>query len=189
LLIPQGSVSNTYSDLLAEFNPLEIAFKKCSEPVFPRKVFPMSIRKVSMMVCAVLAVGFMAFAAEEKAKSFKATCPVSGKPALEDKTVDYKGAKVYFCCGNCPGAFTKDTAKYSAKANEQLFATGQATQVKCPLTGAKLNPDATVEIAGSKVAFCCEKCQAKANEAKGDAQVDLAFSDAAFAKGFEIKKK
>ena len=149
----------------------------------------MSIRKVSVMVCAVLAVGFMAFAAEEKAKPFKATCPISGKPALEDKTADYKGAKVYFCCGNCPAAFTKETAKYSTKANHQLFATGQATQVKCPLSGGKLNPDATVEIGGTKVGFCCENCQGKAKEAKGDAQVDLAITDAAFAKGIEVNKK
>ena len=149
----------------------------------------MSIQKVSVMVCAVLAVGFMAFAAEDKAKPFKASCPISGKPALEDKTADYKGGKVYFCCGNCPGAFTKDTAKFATKANHQLFATGQATQVKCPLSGEKLNPDANVEIGGTKVGFCCGNCKAKAAEAKGDAQVDLAFSDAAFGKGFEVKKK
>ena len=149
----------------------------------------MSIRNVSITLSAVLAVGLMAFAAEEKANPFKATCPISGKAALEDKTADYKGGKVYFCCGNCPGAFAKDTAKYATKANHQLFATGQATQTKCPLSGGKLNPDANVEIGGTKVGFCCEKCEAKAKEAKGDAQEDLAFTDAAFAKGFEVKKK
>ena len=149
----------------------------------------MSIRKVSMMFCAVLAVGFMAFAAEEKAKPFKASCPISGKAALEDKTASYKGAKVYFCCGNCPGAFTKDTAKYAVKANHQVVATGQATQAKCPLSGGPLNADKKVDVGGVSVTFCCEKCQGKAAEAKGDAQAELVFSDAAFAKGFEIKKK
>ena len=94
----------------------------------------MSIRKVSVMLCALFAVGLMAFAAEEKAK-FKATCPVSGKAAVEDKTVAYKGGKVYLCCGGCPAAFEKDTAKYATKANAQLIATGQATQTKCPLSG------------------------------------------------------
>jgi len=153
------------------------------------KGFSMSFRNVGLLCCSLLAVGFVAFAAEEKAKPFKATCPISGKPALEDKTADYKGAKVYFCCGNCPAAFTKETAKFATKANHQLFATGQATEVKCPLSGGKLNPDAAVEIGGTKVAFCCENCQGKAKEAKGDAQVELVFSDTAFAKGFEIKKK
>ena len=148
----------------------------------------MSIRKLSITLSAVLAVGLFAYAAEEKAKAFKATCPVSGKPALEDKTVDYKGGKVYFCCENCPKAFEKDTAKYATKANQQLVATGQTTQAKCPLTGGKLNPDKTVEVGGVKVTFCCEKCQGKVAEAKGDAQAELVFSDTAFAKAFEVKK-
>lgn len=136
----------------------------------------------------VFAIGLMAYAADEK-KAFKATCPVSGKAALEDKTADYKGGKVYFCCGNCPGAFAKDTAKYATKANEQLISTGQAKQVKCPLSGAKLNPEATVEVDGIKVQFCCNKCQGKVAEAKGEEQTKLVFSDDAFKKGYEVTKK
>jgi len=155
---------------------------------FERKVFLMMIRKVSVMLCAVFAVGLMAFAADEK-KDFKATCPVSGQPAKQDKTADYKGAKVYFCCGDCPGAFAKDTAKFAAKANMQLVATGQATQVKCPLSGAKLNPDATAEVSGVKVTFCCNNCKGKVTDAKGDDKVDLVFKDSAFAKGYEVKKQ
>jgi len=147
----------------------------------------MSIRKISVMLCAVFAVGLFAYAAEEKGK-FKATCPVSGKPAVEDKSVAYKDAKVYFCCGGCPGAFEKDVAKYAAKANQQLVATEQATQTKCPLSGGKLNPDATVTVGDVKVQFCCNNCQKKASEAKGDDQVKLVFSDDAFKKGFEVKK-
>lgn len=148
----------------------------------------MSIRKIAVAFTAVLAIGFMAFAADEK-KPFKATCPVGGKAAVEDKSTDYKGGKVYFCCGDCCAAFVKDTAKYAVKANQQLVATGQATQTKCPLSGGKCNPDATVEVGGTKVCFCCEKCQGKVKEAKGDAQAELVFSDAAFGKGFEVKKK
>ncbi len=142
------------------------------------------------MFSAVLAVGLFAYAAEEKEKDrpFKATCPVANKPALQDKTADYKGGKVYFCCENCPKAFAKDTAKYATKANQQLVATGQTTQVKCPLTGAALNADKTVEVGGVKVTFCCEKCQGKVADAKGDAQAELVFSDTAFAKAFEVKK-
>ena len=147
----------------------------------------MSIRKFSALFCAVFAIGLVAFAAEEK--KFKATCPISGKPALEDKTAAYKDAKVYFCCGGCPGIFAKDTAKFAAKANQQLVATEQATQVKCPLSGGKLNPDANVTIGDVKVQFCCNNCKGKVAEAKGDDQVNLAFSDEAFKKGFEVKKK
>lgn len=148
----------------------------------------MSISKLSVLCSAVLAIGLVAYAAEEKAKEFKATCPVSGKAALQDKTVDYKGAKVYFCCENCPKAFAANTAKFATKANQQLVATGQATQVKCPLTGGKLNPEANVEVGGVKVGFCCNDCKGKVAAAKGDAQTELVFSDTAFAKAYEIKK-
>jgi len=148
----------------------------------------MSISKLSLLCSAVLAVGLFAFAEEAK-KEFKATCPLSGKAALENKTADYKGGKVYFCCENCPKAFAKDTAKYAVKANQQLVATGQATQGKCPLSGGKLNPDASVEVGGVKVTFCCNDCKGKVADAKGDAQAELVFSDTAFAKAFEVKKK
>lgn len=147
----------------------------------------MSISKLSI-VCSVLAIGLVAYAAEEKAKEFKETCPVSGAPAKQDKTAEYKGAKVYFCCENCPKAFAKDTAKFAVKANKQLVSTGQAVQVKCPLSGGKLNPDASVEVGGTKVTFCCNNCKGKVSEATGDAQAELVFSDAAFAKGYEVKK-
>jgi YHS domain-containing protein len=51
------------------------------------------------------------------AKGFTAQtkCPVSGKPIDPAQTVEYKGAKVYFCCDGCPAAFEKDPSKYTAK--------------------------------------------------------------------------
>jgi YHS domain-containing protein len=149
----------------------------------------MSTIKLSVLFAGLLALGVLAHAAEEKAKEFKATCPISGKAALEDKTVDYKGGKVYFCCPNCPKAFENDTAKFATKANQQLVATGQTTQAKCPLSGGPLNADASLEVGGAKVTFCCNNCKGKVAEATGDAQADLVFSDAAFKKaGFEVKK-
>jgi YHS domain-containing protein len=45
-------------------------------------------------------------------------CPVSGKPidALNPKAaVQYEGKEVYFCCPNCPKAFTADPAKFTKK--------------------------------------------------------------------------
>lgn len=149
----------------------------------------MSISKLTLVGCAILTVGFFASAAEEKAKEFKAKCVVSGGAAKVENAVDYKGGSVYFCCQNCPKAFAKDTAKFATKANHQLAATGQITQTKCPLSGGKLNPDATAEVGGVKVGFCCNNCKGKVEDAKGDTQTELVFSDAAFAKGFEVKKK
>ncbi len=134
----------------------------------------------------VISVGLMA--AEKKAES-KMTCPVSGKAADESTSVEYQGAKVYLCCPGCVEPFKKDTAKFAAKANQQLVATKQAKQVKCPLTGGKLNPETAIEVAGVKACFCCNNCKGKVTKASADEQTQLVFGEKAFAKGFEIKKQ
>lgn len=117
-----------------------------------------------------------------------AKCPVSGAPVKEASFLAFNDAKVYFCCNNCPKAFEKDTAKYTAKANHQIILTGQATQVACPFSGGELDDDATVEIKGVTVKFCCENCQGKAKKAEGDEQINLVFGEKAFEKGFKVKK-
>jgi hypothetical protein len=142
---------------------------------------------LGLAAVALLAIGVIA-AEEKKEEKFSAKCPVSGKAALEDKTVEYKGAKVYFCCAGCPDAFKADTAKYATKANHQLVATKQATQAKCPLSGGKLNPDTGLDVSGVSVTFCCNNCKGKVAKATGDEQLGLVFSDTAFGKGFEVKK-
>jgi YHS domain-containing protein len=136
---------------------------------------------------SVLLLSFTAILAEEvKLEGVK--CLVNPKAAAKaDKSVDYKGAKVYFCCDNCPKAFAKDTAKFAAKANAQLVSTKQATQEKCPLSGAATKADKTAKVAGVEVAFCCENCQGKVNKASADEAVELVFNDKAFEKGFKVK--
>jgi YHS domain-containing protein len=126
--------------------------------------------------------------ADAKKKLEKATCPVSGEAIDEAQSLVYKGAKLYFCCDKCPQAFTKNKAKFAAKANHQLVVTGQAKEVHCPLTGRDLDPATAIEIAGVKVAFCCNNCKGKVAAAKAEEQLKLAFSDQAFKKGFEIPK-
>ena len=152
------------------------------------------------LVCALL-LGMPFVSADEKAKDDakvdfkKIKCPVSGGPAKEASALDFKGAKVYFCCNNCPKAFaekTKDKENeegiaLTQKANAQLVATKQARQVKCPLTGRPMNDEKSVEVAGVAVLLCCDGCKGKVTKAEGDAQIALVFSDGAFEKGFKIK--
>ena len=57
----------------------------------------------------------MVFDDLQKAFTLQDKCPVSGKAIDIAQAVDYKGKKVYFCCGNCPAAFKADPAKYEAK--------------------------------------------------------------------------
>lgn len=127
--------------------------------------------------------------AADKVSLEKAKCPVSGKECKEDTGVAYKGAKVYFCCNNCPKAFAKDTAKFAAKANMQLVATGQAKEIKCPLSGKDLNPETKIQVAGTDVCFCCNNCKGAVSKLTGDEQIKKVFSDEAFEKGFEVTKK
>lgn len=139
----------------------------------------------SLAVTSLFAFAAFGFAADAKKADLK--CPVSGAAAKTEQALDYNGGKVYFCCDKCPKAFEKDTAKYAVKANEQLVLSGQATQVKCPITGAKLNPEKKLTVAGIEVQFCCEKCQGKVAAATGDEQAKLVFADAAFKKAYEVK--
>lgn len=127
--------------------------------------------------------------AADKVNLDKAKCPVSGEKVDADTGVDYKGAKVYFCCEKCPNAFAKDKAKFAAKANMQLVATGQAKEIKCPFTGKDLNPETKISVAGTDVCFCCNNCKGSASKLKGDEQIEKVFGDKAFEKGFEVVKK
>jgi YHS domain-containing protein len=142
-------------------------------------------KKLFAVAAGLLVVGFTyAVSAED----FKATCPVSGAAAKQTSSIDYKGGKLYFCCDGCPDSFKKDTAKYAAKANQQLVATGQAKQEKCPLTGGKLNSETVTEVGGVKVCFCCNGCKGKVTKASAEEQMKMVFGDDAFAKAFKVGK-
>ena len=145
--------------------------------------------KARMLVAALAMFGLIVAAslnAEDKADPLAGLkCPVSGKAINPEAKVAYKDGNVYLCCNNCPKPFAANTAKFAAKANHQLVASGQYVEKACPFSGEKLNAETAVDVAGVKVAFCCEKCQGKVEKAEGDAQIDLVFNDAAFAKGFE----
>jgi YHS domain-containing protein len=133
-------------------------------------------------LCALL-VGISAMA--DEAKLDGVNCVVANRPAKAEQSADHNGAKVYFCCGNCKGKFTENPKEFTAQANRQLVQTGQATQKACPLAGrpVKVSVDD-----GVKIGFCCNNCKGKYEQASADDRLKLVFSEAAFAKGFEVKK-
>ncbi|MDX1945050.1 MAG: hypothetical protein SFU86_06555 [Pirellulaceae bacterium] len=134
---------------------------------------------------ALLAVGAAIAADGVKLEGIK--CLIAGgKAAKAEHAVDYKGGKVFFCCPNCPKSFSADPAKFAAKANHQLFATGQAKQTACPLTGEAVDSATKVKVGGVEVAFCCDMCKAQAEQAQDP--VSVVFSDKAFEKGFKVGK-
>lgn len=142
----------------------------------------MKSRAFSFALATLAIVAVSIRAADEAKEEFSAKCPVSGKPAKEDKSVDHLTKKVYFCCDGCPAAFKKDPAKFATNTNLQLVATGQAKQVGCPFSGGPVKSEA-IDVEGAKVGFCCNNCKGKAE--KSDDKVALIF--ASLAKGFTLQ--
>ncbi len=139
----------------------------------------------SLFVATVVAVSGLKAAKEAEKKPFKATCPVSNKPAGEDHVVELKnGDKVYFCCDNCPKAFKADRKKYQPAVNRQLVETGQVVQVACPLTGKPMNKEVSVEAGEAKVGLCCKNCFAKYEKASDEEKLKLLFVGKNFNQGF-----
>ena len=144
--------------------------------------------KTRLCVAAFAVIALVAavtLRAADEAPALK--CPVSGQPAKADKTADFNGGKVQFCCDNCPKAFAADSAKFAAKANLQLVQTKQLKQTACPLTGKPCAADKSVDVAGVKVGLCCGGCLAKASKASGDDLISLIFTDTT--KGFKAASK
>jgi YHS domain-containing protein len=136
-------------------------------------------------VVLLLAVGRMTVAQNDAAtKEFKATCPVSGRPAIESSVVELPNGegKAYFCCKNCPKAYAADPAKFENKVRLQLAETGQIVQVACPISGRPVNNEVKVALANAEVGFCCKNCLAKYEAADDDGKVQVVFAD--LEKGF-----
>lgn len=145
-----------------------------------------------LVAAASVAILTASLYAAEKIKLEGIKCVMNSKKAANaEKSVDYKGGKVFFCCAGCPKAFAKKIeAKdklVAAKGNHQLVATGQAKQAKCPFSGGPLKTELTV--AGAKIQFCCNNCKGKASKLEGDAQLTTLFGDKAFKKAaFKVGK-
>lgn len=128
-------------------------------------------------------------------------CPVAGLPETKacgcvggycslrptkDLTALHKGATLQFCCARCVKMFKDDAAKFAVAANHQLVATNQAKQVKCPLTGEKVDASVILEVAAINVAFASEECKKKIADAKPAERANLVFGEQAFARGFVV---
>lgn len=140
--------------------------------------------RISIAVTAVVLAASLLWAGVDLTN---AKCPVAGGPANADNAIDYKGGKVYFCCGGCDKTFSENLKTYAAKANHQLFVTGQAKQIACPLAGESVDPQVTAKVDGATVAFCCAHCRESVEALADDAaKIEMLFNDAAFEKGFKV---
>lgn len=143
----------------------------------------MKNRSLTLMFLAPLVcLGAIAFAEEISLEGIK--CVLNRRDAKQANSAEWKDGKVYFCCGGCKGRFDKmskeDKEKLASKSNAQLVATKQYVQKACPLSGGDLNPDTAIEVAGSKVAFCCKNCKGKVENQDADQQLETVFGQKAF---------
>ena len=133
----------------------------------------------------IAAKGFSAAEKEGDKKEFKATCPVSGKPAGEDHVIKLKnGDKVYFCCDNCPKDFEANPKKYNAASNRQLLETGQIVQVACPITGKPVTRITRSKPATRRSASAARSAKRNTTKASDEEKLKMLFAAKAFKKGF-----
>ena len=143
------------------------------------------IIRIATVLCVSLVCSAVAVSAAVKEPK-DAKCPVSGKGCNPEKSVAYAGGKVYFCCGNCAGAFEKDAAKFAAKAHQQMVSTGQLVQKGCPFSGGPVKDGTKIAIGDAEVGFCCPNCKGKVEKASAEEQVNLVFGK--IEKGFAPAK-
>ena len=143
----------------------------------------------AILTAALIAADDAKKDAKDEIKLEGVKCVVNAKGDVKEKSfVEYKGAKVFFCCDNCPKKFSESPEKFSTSANYQLVATHQFKQKKCPLSGQDIKEGTELDVSGVEVAFCCNNCKGKVEKADGKKQIELVFSDEAFDKAFKIKK-
>jgi len=70
---------------------------------------------ILVLVLALFAAGSV-WAATPKSQT---TCPVLGGEINKQYYADYKGQRIYFCCGACVESFKKEPEKYLKKLEEQ----------------------------------------------------------------------
>lgn len=102
----------------------------------------------------LLVVALFLAGAEEK----EAKCPISGKAAKKDISLNVNGKLVHFCCDKCPAAYKKQINVSSEECT------------KCPLDGkAVTKENSLIEKTAEYVSFCCDKCpKAFAEKSKFD---------------------
>ena len=69
-------------------------------------------------LCLLVSVGFVLSGCgkgDEAKADTQTSCPVMGRPINKKIYEDYKGKRVYFCCGDCPKAFKAKPDKFMKK--------------------------------------------------------------------------
>ncbi|GAB4150056.1 MAG: hypothetical protein Kow00107_00410 [Planctomycetota bacterium] len=115
----------------------------------------------ALAVAVVALIGVVVYADSEKGKDEKKvkgqeTCPIMGGKITKDMYVDYKGYRIYFCCGGCPDAFRSDPEKWLKKMLDEGVTLDKAphkAQETCIVSGKKINKEIYADVKGYRVYF------------------------------------
>jgi YHS domain-containing protein len=101
--------------------------------------------KTNRIIALVLSV-FALTLVNSFAGAINKTCPVKGKAASKEASVD-----VTFCCDKCKAKFDKDPVAYMEKVAD-------AKEGKCPMSGKDVDAAQKSTIT---VGVCCDGCKKK----------------------------
>lgn len=97
-------------------------------------------------------------------------CPIMGGEINPDVFIEYKGARVYFCCWGCDDKFLAEPEKFIPKLRESVqqqikstdasesTAGAEVTQTTCPVMGREIDKEVFTDYRGVRVYFCCPPC-------------------------------
>jgi len=114
-------------------------------------------------------------------------CPVNRTAVKRDVNTEYEGGVVFFSDEAAMEKFNKNPKTNSAEANYQLFLSGQANQVSCPVTGKEVDRTAVIKVKTKEVAFSSRVTMSRVERAKGLTKFKKIFGDRPFKKAFIIE--
>jgi YHS domain-containing protein len=85
-------------------------------------------------------------------------CPFSGEALDPEQSMEIDGVKVAFCCEHCKAKAADDKDALALVFTD--IEKGFTLQNLCPVSGAAIKIENSVEHDGKKVYFCCDKCPA-----------------------------
>jgi YHS domain-containing protein len=85
-------------------------------------------------------------------------CPFSGEALDPEQSMEIDGVKVAFCCEHCKAKANDDKDALALVFTD--IEKGFTLQNLCPVSGAAITIENSVEHDGKKVYFCCDKCPA-----------------------------
>jgi len=85
------------------------------------------------------------------------SCPICGGPIDPVAYVEKDGKKVYACSKKCGAEIKENPGKY-----DKALLASYTYQTKCPVSGERIDPTASVKLtSGESIYFCCKGCMKK----------------------------